>query len=111
MTIVSLRDFLAFGRFGPISVGASRRALQGAFGEPEEVDARSIERRRPSAIMKYGDVEFHFESTDGRMSLIHIDRFSGAGRLPVGWGEGRDPSVHGHPRNYSTLLCVPLGRF
>jgi hypothetical protein len=36
--------------------------------------------------MTYGDVEFHFRTDTGLMWLIHIDRFSGSGREPVGWG-------------------------
>ena len=86
MPIVFLRDFLGCGRFGSISLGADRRALGNTFGQPEDVDAHSVKARRPPAIMKYGDVEFHFRPDTGLMWLIHIDRFSGPGREPVGWG-------------------------
>ena len=86
MPIVSLRDFLGCGRFGFISLGVDRRAIENTFGQPEDVDADSVEGRRAPAIMKYGDVEFHFQPDTGLMWLIHIDRFSGPGRVPVGWG-------------------------
>jgi hypothetical protein len=36
--------------------------------------------------MRYGDIEFHFQPDTGLMWLINIDRFSGPGREPVGWG-------------------------
>jgi hypothetical protein len=83
MPIVSLRDFFGCGRFGSISLDAGHRALWNTFGRPECEDTRSVA-RRPHSIMKYGDVEFHFDT--GLMWLIHIDRFSGPGREPVGWG-------------------------
>ena len=86
MPIVSFRDFLGCGRFGSISLGADRRTLGNTFGKPEDVDADSLKARRPPAIMKYGDVEFYFRPDTGLMWLIHIDRFSGPGREPVGYG-------------------------
>jgi len=86
MPIVSLRDFLGCGRFGLISLGVDRRAIENTFGEPEAVDGESVKRRRAPAIMKYGDVEFHFQPDDNGLWLIHIDRFSGPGGVPVGWG-------------------------
>jgi hypothetical protein len=101
MPIVSLRDFLDCGRFGLVSLGADRRALENAFGRPECVDGASEKARRPPAIMKYGDVEFYFERDTGLMWLIHIDCFSGPARVPVGWGGCQiDPWVikEGMPR-------------
>ena len=85
MPIVSLRDFLGCGRFGLISLGVDRGAIENTFGEPEDVDGESVKRRRAPAIMKYGDVEFHFQPDTG-LWLIHIDRFSGPGGVPIGWG-------------------------
>jgi hypothetical protein len=61
MPIVSLRDFIELGRFGAISLGAERKVLEKILGEPEDVDADSFRKERRPAIMKYGDVEFHFE--------------------------------------------------
>ena len=86
MPIVSLRDFLGCGRFGSISLGADRRALGNTFGQPEDVDRQSVKAQRLPAIMKYGDVDFHFRPDTGLMWLINLDRFSGPGREPVGWG-------------------------
>jgi len=68
-----------------ISLGVDRGAIENTFGEPEDVDADSVKRRRAPDIMKYGDVEFHFQPDTG-LWLIHIDRFSGPGRVPVGGG-------------------------
>ncbi|MGC4087787.1 MAG: hypothetical protein QM756_07800 [Polyangiaceae bacterium] len=85
MLLISLRDFLESGRFGTISLGAGRRALEQAFGEPEAVDADSVRKRRPPAIIKYLDVEFHFDD-EGLLWLIHVDRFSDPGHTPQGWG-------------------------
>jgi len=101
MPIVSLRDFLGCGRFGLVPLGADRRALGNAFGQAEDVDADSVKARRPPAVMKYGDVEFHFQPDTGLMWLIHIDRFTGPLRVPVGWGGCQiDPWVikEGMPR-------------
>jgi len=101
MPIVSLRDFLGCGRFGFISLGVDHRAIENTFGQPENGDADSVKRRRAPAIMKYGDVEFHVEPDTGLTWLIHIDRFSGPGRVPVGWGGCQiDPWVikEGMPR-------------
>jgi hypothetical protein len=100
MPIVSLLDFLGSGRFGLISLGVDRRAIENTFGQPEDVDADSVKRRRAPAIMKYGDVEFHFQPDTG-LWLIQIDRFSGPGGVPVGWGGCQiDPWVikEGMPR-------------
>jgi hypothetical protein len=99
MPIVSLRDFLGCGRFGLILLGVDRGAIENTFGEPEAVDGESVKRRRAPAIMKYGDVEFHFRPDT--LWLIHIDRFSGPGGVPVGWGGCQiDPWVikEGMPR-------------
>jgi hypothetical protein len=84
MPIVSLRDFFACGRFGFISLGVDHRAIENAFGPPEDADTDSVRRRRAPAIMKYGDVEFHLLPDKG-LWLVHIDRFSGPGRIPIGW--------------------------
>jgi hypothetical protein len=86
MPIVSLQDFLGCGRFGFISLGVDRRAIENTFGQPENVEADSVKRRRAPDILKYGDVEFHFQSDDAGLWLIHIDRFSGPAGVPVGWG-------------------------
>jgi hypothetical protein len=100
MPIVSLREFLGCVRFGFVSLGVDRRAIENTFGQPEDVDTDSVKRRHAPAIMKYGDVEFHLRPDTG-LWVIHIDRFSGPGRVPVGWGGCQiDPWVikEGMPR-------------
>jgi len=101
MPIVSLRDFLDCGRFGFISLGVDRRAIENTIGQPEDADADSAKRRRAPAFMKYGDVEFHFQPDTPGLWLIHIDRFSSPGGVPLGWGGCQiDPWVirEGMPR-------------
>lgn len=88
MTTVHLRDFLATGEFGPISLGADRPAVEACFGQPETTGGQSRKHKRPN-IWKYGDVEFFFERDSGELHLVHIDHFSGDGGAPEGWGELR----------------------
>lgn len=100
MPIVSLRDFLGCGRFGFISLGVDRCAIENTFGQPEDANVDSVKGRRTPVIIMYGDVEFHFHP-DAGLWLIYFDRFSGPGRVPVGWGGCQiDPWVikEGMPR-------------
>jgi hypothetical protein len=72
MIEVSLRDWLATGRFGDITLGLSRDDVTAAVGPPEAVGGTSRRHRLP-AIWKYGDVELHFARTGGRLALIHLE--------------------------------------
>jgi hypothetical protein len=77
MVRVSLRDFLTTGRFGPVHIAATREVVEGAFGPPDDRDARAPT-DETATIWKYGDIEFHFDG-DGRhasLRLIHADYFS-----------------------------------
>jgi hypothetical protein len=85
MPSVSLKDFLATGRFGPVSLGADRTALEWVFGAPEATGGTGRRKRVPP-IWKYGDVGFFFDPASGRLHLIRIDTFSGANGEPQGWG-------------------------
>ena len=67
------------------SLGDDCRAIENTFGQLEYLDADAMKRRR-GFIMKYGDVEFHFQPDTPGLWLIFSDRFSGPGRVPVGWG-------------------------
>src|SRR4051794_27422331 len=85
MMLVSLKDFLASGVFGPVSFGCDRQQLEAILGEPEDVGGVSRKHRR-LVIWKYGDVEFYFSRASGGLEMVHIDRFTGPGGSPQGWG-------------------------
>jgi hypothetical protein len=85
MPSVSLKHFLATGRFGPVALGADRIALEWVFGAPETTGGTGRRKRVPP-IWKYGDVRFFFDPASGRLNRIHIDTFSGAEGEPQGWG-------------------------
>jgi hypothetical protein len=76
MVRVSLREFLATGRFGPVHIGSSRADVQRAFGPPDDRDAQA-KSDEAARVWKYGDVEFHFDGGGARASvwLIHTDSF------------------------------------
>src|SRR5262249_982807 len=71
---------------GPVTVGFTPATLEAALGAPEATGGHSRKHRRP-VIWKYGDVEFHFDRSAGVLWLTHLDRFTGAGGHPQGWGE------------------------
>jgi hypothetical protein len=83
--LVSLKDFIAGGGFGPIPFGCNRLQLEAVVGEPEATGGTSRKYRQP-VCWKYGDVEFYFSRTSGGLNMIHIDRFSGPDGSPQGWG-------------------------
>jgi hypothetical protein len=82
---VSLQSFVSSGDLGPISLGCSPEELVRCFGDPEATGGTSRKQRQPT-IWKYGDVEFYFPRDDRWLEMIHIDRFSGPGGIPSGWG-------------------------
>lgn len=82
--LVSLKEFAATGTFGPVTLGCPRSDLERHLGAPEDLGGTSRKVRRPT-IWKYGDVEFCFPSPGDALDMIHIDRFSGPGAVPIGW--------------------------
>jgi len=74
MVRVSLREFLATGRFGPLELGVSRELVEERLGPPEDWDARSPT-HRAARIWKYGDVELHFARGGSSLQIIHADDF------------------------------------
>jgi hypothetical protein len=93
MVSVSLKDFVATSVFGPVALGSASEAVKAAFGEPEAAGRTFRKCRRPN-LWKYGDVEFVFAQHVDEMDKIHIDRFSGLGAVPQGWGAlRREPWV------------------
>lgn len=91
--MVSILDFFATGRFGPIALGISQPALEAALDAPEDTGGGSRKCRRPS-IWKYGDIEFYFDRPGGILWLVHLDRFTASGGFAQGWGRLRlDPWI------------------
>lgn len=82
--LISLREFVATGRFGPLTPECTPAALEAVFGPPEAKGGTSRKYSDP-VIWKYGDLEFCFDRQVGTLSLIHVDRFSGADASPRGW--------------------------
>ena len=74
MVNVSLKELIQLGHFGPVRLGMSREQVESFIGEPDDSGVGS--RKHPQAtILKYGDVEFHFDPRDGRLWLIHLGQF------------------------------------
>lgn len=83
--LVSLKDFLTSGQFGPVLFGCDRLQLESTVGQPEATGGVSRKYRRP-VIWKYGDVEFFFSRTSNKLETVHLDRFTDANGTPQGWG-------------------------
>ncbi|MGL5098221.1 MAG: hypothetical protein ACRDD1_21755, partial [Planctomycetia bacterium] len=81
--LVSLREFVAFGAFGPMVPGCTPTDLEAVFGPPEATGGTSRRHRRP-AIWKSGDARFYF-GRSGRLYLVHLDTFTGLVGAPKGW--------------------------
>jgi hypothetical protein len=78
--LVSMREFLRTGEFGPVKLGDSVESIRSAFGEPQVVGGTSRRRRTPG-IWKYGDIEFHLSDDRRYVWLIFCDAFD---RLHLG---------------------------
>ena len=74
---ISLRDWLATGKFGAIQIGDNRDDVAACFGAPKNW---STPAKIPAtaAIWKYGDVEFYFN--DETLWMIFADDFE----IPIG---------------------------
>lgn len=71
MIKVSLRDWAATGRFGPLEIGDSRGRVEAVFGAPS--DWMNGYPASTSPIWKYGDIEFYFDQD--RLWMIFADDF------------------------------------
>ena len=74
MVKVSLKELIESGRFGPVSLGMSREAVESFLGAPDDWSAGTRKYSR-ATILKYGDVEFHFDPLNGGLWLIHLEEF------------------------------------
>lgn len=84
MTEPSLLALFRDGCFGTLRIGASRDALLEYLGAPTDTSyARSPGSRQP-AILKYGDLEFHFGERGGQsLTLVFADTFTGTNGRPA----------------------------
>ena len=65
-------DFRRTGDICPVRLGCRRSDLHALWGEPDDVC--TMQKDGEPLILKYGDVEFHFNGgTDGRLFLIYKD--------------------------------------
>jgi hypothetical protein len=74
MVNVSLKELIRFGDFGPVRLGMNREQVESILGAPDGVSVGS-RKYAQATILKYGDVEFHFDPRDGRLWLIHLEQF------------------------------------
>ncbi len=65
-------------------LGISRRELQIALGDPDDVGGTSRRHPRP-AIWRYEQVEFHFDDDDA-LRLIYAEGPDGVVALAIGQG-------------------------
>jgi len=80
MKHLSLLTLLREGALGPVRIGSSRESITALLGPPSDVSTIRLTRSGPPAILKYGDVEFHFGSpSEQHLTLIHADVFTGPG--------------------------------
>jgi len=81
MTHLSLLTLLREGALGPLRIGSSRESVTSLLGPPSDVSTIRLSHSGPPAILKYGDVEFHFGSpSEQHLTLIHADVLTGPGR-------------------------------
>lgn len=65
--------FKVTGDLCPIRLGMSRDEIRAFFGDPDDTGATSRKYPLP-AIWKYGDLEFHFDRLDAKLSLVYMER-------------------------------------
>src|SRR4051812_19246412 len=74
MTDVSLKDFLATGSFGPITLGMTRRRVTRVLGKPDQM---ANDTGGCASIWKYGDIEMIFGGKGLTLNLIDFHAFEG----------------------------------
>ena len=74
MVEVSLKELIQSGNFGPIQLGMNREQVKSFLVEPDDWSVGSRKYSQPT-ILKYVDVEFHFDPRDGDLWLIHLEEF------------------------------------
>ena len=75
MVDVSLKELIESGHFGPLRLGMSIEQVEGFLGVPDDWSTGSRRFSCPS-ILRYGDVEFHFDPRDAALWLIHLEQFN-----------------------------------
>lgn len=74
---ISLREWLATGKFGSIQFGDNRADVAACFGAPPQWSTPA-KTAATAAIWKYGDIEFYFNND--KLWMIFADDFE----IPVG---------------------------
>ena len=74
MINISMKELVATGYFGPVRLCMSRAQVESLLGHPDDWGGRSLEYSK-ATILKYGDVELHFDPIQYHLVLIHMDDF------------------------------------
>ena len=86
-TLISLKDVIQSGVFGPIKLGMSRDEVIAVLGEPDAVAINSRRRHRlKPGFIKYGDIEFYFTDETDQLHMIyadHVSEFRGGNRISL----------------------------
>ena len=70
------------GAIAPVRIGMSQEEVMALFGAPSRLSA--TKKKGKPLILKYGDVEFHFDDLDGhQLSRIYSDDEDGTIRLCI----------------------------
>ena len=70
------------GAITPVRIGMLQQEVLTLFGEPSRVS--TTKKKGKPLILKYGDVEFHFDPSDGhRLSRVYSDDEDGNIRLCI----------------------------
>jgi hypothetical protein len=71
--VISLKDFIRSGSFGPICLGASRESVEQTLGPSDDFSVQNLRRTRKPKILKYGGVELYFNEDDDHVEMAFID--------------------------------------
>lgn len=74
MIEASLKELIEFGHLGPLRLGMKRERVETLLGAPDDWGAAGRQYSQ-ATILKYGDVELHFDAPDGGLWLIHLEEF------------------------------------